>query len=74
MLKVKYHLDSLIERHKEWLVAQSFSQVHGIDYTETFAPTIRCKLLRIFLVIAILLEMIVLQMNIIDAYLKSLSG
>ena len=41
MLKVKYQANASIERFKARLVAQNFSKVHEIDYTETFAPTIR---------------------------------
>lgn len=52
IFKVKYHLDGLIERYKTRLVAQRFSQVHGINYTKTFIPIVRCKLLKIFLAIA----------------------
>ena len=57
---MKYHPDGLIEKYKARLVAQGFSQVHGIDYTETFAPTVRRKSLRIFLAIAVILEMILI--------------
>ena len=58
MFKVKYNFDGSIERYKARLVAQGFSQVHGIDYTETFLPTIRRESLKIFLAIAAMLEMI----------------
>ena len=68
---MKYHPDGLIERYKARLVAQGFSQVHGVDYTETYTPTIRRESLRIFLAIATLLGMIILQMDVIDAYLES---
>ena len=45
--------------------------MHGIDYTETFAPTIRRESLRIFLAIATMLGMILIQMDVIGAYLES---
>lgn len=54
----KKNLDGSIKTYKRRLVAQYFSQVHGIDYTEIFAPTIRQKLLQIFLIIVTMLEMI----------------
>ena len=60
VFKVKYNLDGSIERYTVRLVAQGFSQVHGIDYTETFSPTIRRKSLRIFLAIAAMLGMILI--------------
>lgn len=46
MFKVKYNLDKFIKRYKAKLVAQKFSQVYGIDYMETFVPTIRGESLR----------------------------
>ena len=71
---MKYNSDGSIERYKARLVAQEFFQVYGIDYMEIFAPTIRRKSLRIFLAIAIMLGMILMQMNVIGAYLESALG
>ena len=71
VFKVKYHLDGLIERYKTKRVAQGFSQVHKIDYTEIFTSTVRRKSLRIFLVIAAMLEMILIQIDVVGVYLKN---
>lgn len=57
--------------YKARLVAQSFSPVYGINYTEIFVFAIKQELLRIFLAIIIILEMILLQIDIIDTYLES---
>lgn len=38
---LKYAEDGSIVRYKARLVARGFTQVHGIDYEETFAHTIR---------------------------------
>ena len=46
--------------------------MHRIDYTEIFVPTIRRKSLKIFLAIARMLRMELLQINVIGAYLESL--
>lgn len=71
IFKVKYKPNRIIERYKAQLVAQRFSQVFGVDFTETFAPTIRREFLRIFLALATLLGLVLIQIDIIDAYLES---
>jgi hypothetical protein len=48
---LKYKPNGEIERFKARLVARGFSQIHGVNYTETFAPTIRIDSLRVFLAI-----------------------
>ena len=58
--KVKYDLDGSIKRYKARLITQEFSQVQKIDYIKTFTPTIRCKLLRIFFAIIIMLRIILM--------------
>ena len=45
--------------------------MYGIEYTEIFVPTIRRELLRIFLAIARILEMILVQIDVVRAYLES---
>ena len=71
VFKVKYNLDGSIKRYKPRLVTQKFSQVYRIDYTEIFALIIKHKLLRIFLVIAIILGIILVQINTVRSYLES---
>ena len=48
--------------------------MHSIYYTETLAITIRREILRIFLAIAIMLRMTLLQIDVIDAYIESFFG
>ena len=51
------------------MVARGFTQVYGVDYEETFAPTIRYDALRIFLAIAAKNNWKVHQVDIVTAFL-----
>ncbi|KAI1000355.1 hypothetical protein K3495_g7840 [Podosphaera aphanis] len=48
---LKYNNDGSIERFKARLVVRGFSRIYRQDFTETFAPTVRADILRIFLAI-----------------------
>ncbi len=72
VFKVKYSPDGSIARYKARLLVQGFSQVHGIDFNETFSPTVTRESLRIFLAISCLFKLIVEQIDIVGAYLESL--
>ena len=69
IFKIKYNENRLIEKYKACLVAQGFSQQEGIDYKETFAPTVQKESLRIYLAIVTALDLELHQMDVIAAYL-----
>ena len=71
VFKVKYHLDGSVARFKVRLVTQGFFQVQGIEFLETFAPTVRRESLHIYLALCLMLNLFIHQVDIVGAYLKS---
>lgn len=55
-------------------MVQGFSQVSEIDFNKIFVPNIRQKSLRIFLVLVILLDLFLIQIDFITAYLENKLG
>ena len=53
------------------LVARGFSQIHGVDYDETFAPVVRITSLRIFLAIACHLDYRLTHVDVKGAFLNA---
>jgi hypothetical protein len=49
VFKVKRCPDNSVQKLKALLVAMGYLQVHGIDYLEVFAPTMRLKTLHLIL-------------------------
>lgn len=47
--KTKYNPDGLINKHKACLVAKGFTQLEGVDCTETFAPVSKKTTLHVVL-------------------------
>lgn len=50
--RLKLTIDRAIDKYKARLVARGFTQVYGVDYTETFAPVARLSSLRVILAYA----------------------
>ncbi|KAL0335094.1 UNVERIFIED_CONTAM: putative mitochondrial protein [Sesamum radiatum] len=59
-----------IQKHKARLVAKGYSQLPGIDYTETFAPVARLDTIRALIAIAANKKWKIYQMGVKSAFLN----
>jgi len=70
ILRKKYKADGTIDKYKARLVARGFTQVEGVDYTETFAPVVKYQSLRTILALAAAQSWEVHQMDVKTAFLN----
>ena len=70
VFKLKTDADGAIECHKARLVAQGFSQKHGLDYDETFSPIIRFESLRTVVALAVQNGLKLHQMDVTTVFLS----
>ena len=66
---IKYNADGKISRHKARLVACSFTQVHSLDYEETFSPVTCLQTIRLLFAIAVSKDWEIRQVDGTTAYL-----
>jgi hypothetical protein len=58
-------------KYKARLVAKGYNQQYGIDYTETFAPVLKYKSLRIMLALALFMNAVIEQLDVKTAFLNA---
>jgi len=68
---VKYNTDGSLEKLKARLVARGFSQKYGVDYDQTFAPTLRHDTLRLFMAICAIQDLECHQVDVNNAFTQS---
>ncbi len=71
VFKAKMHVDGTLEKLKARIVARGFSQLYGVDFTDTFAPTVKFDTLRLFLVIVCLEDLECHQVDVNNAFTES---
>jgi hypothetical protein len=67
--KIKYNSNGSIERCKARLVILGNNQVEGIDYYETFAPTVKMATVHTFLMVAVAKNWELHQMDVHNTFL-----
>lgn len=67
---IKYHPDGSIDRYKARIVAKSFHQQPGVDFTDTFSPVIKSTTIRIVLGLAVNYDWPIRQVDVNTAFLQ----
>ena len=73
VFNVKYAENGGISAFKARLVARGFSQRYGIDYQDTFAPTMRMDSLRVLLALVALEDLECHQVDVNNAFTESVN-
>lgn len=70
VFRTKLNADGSINKHKVRLVVKGYSQIFGVDYSDTFAPGARLDTIRLVLAIATQKGWKVFQLNVKSAFLN----
>ncbi|KAJ9546964.1 hypothetical protein OSB04_019507 [Centaurea solstitialis] len=70
VFKKKTDMDGNVHTFKARLVAKGFTQIHGIDYDETFSPVTMLKSIRILMAISAYFNYEIWQMDVKTAFLN----
>ncbi|MCO5590431.1 hypothetical protein L7F22_044401 [Adiantum nelumboides] len=70
ILRRKYTVEGKINRYKARLVARGFTQEHGVDYQETFSPTLGLSTFRVLMALGAYYNLEIHQMNVQTAFLN----
>ena len=68
VFKPKMHTNGSLDKLKTRVVARGFSQMHGINYEDTFAPTVKFNTLCVFLALIALKNLKCHQINVNNVF------
>lgn len=71
VFKAKYNTDGSLQKLKARLVARGFSQKYGVDFEDTFAPTVRFDTLRLFFAVVAMHDLECHQVDVNNAFTES---
>ena len=69
VFKIKTHANGTIDKYKARLVAHGFTQVQGIDYSETFSPVVKLNSIKVLLALATQYNLEIHQLDVKTAFL-----
>lgn len=67
----KFHTNGSLEKLKARLVARGFSQKYGVDFEDTFAPTVRHDTLKLFFAVVAMKDLECHQVDVNNAFTES---
>ena len=74
LFKIKRNPDSSINKCKARYFVRGFTQVPGVDFDETYSPTVLYQVLKVIIAIACLLGLQLHQMDMKTAFLNSINA
>lgn len=69
VLRKKYDSENKV-RYRARLVAKGFSQIEGVDYTDTFSPVVRHTTLRLLFALSVQLSLDIVHLDVTTAFLN----
>ena len=69
VFKKKMHADGTVARYKARLCAKGFTQQYGLDYLDTFSPTVSFSTLRLLFQLAVQYGLDIQQFDVDSAFL-----